>query len=753
MFLAQVVVDIPARELERPFSYAIPDELVGDVQVGSCVLVDFANRPAVAYVVGVGSDAPEGLDAAKLKPVQAILGGPYFSEASARVAAWIASEYLAPLSEAVRLFTPPGGTPRAVREETDDGAGVWSLKRPDVGPVDDRWVSLTPAAAGHEPRANATMQKAVLSALSGGPLRVAELAADLGSVDGAIKALSEAGVVQVEYRRRDRSAHTAPVVASIPRRSLTDGQSRALDAIRTARDSGHGVVVLDGITGSGKTEVYLQAIQDVIEAGKSALVLVPEIALTPQTVGRFRSRFGDSIAVLHSRLSSGERFDQWDRIASGEVRVVVGARSALFAPLADIGLIVIDEEHEPSYKQSSSPRYHARDVAVRIAREVGATLVLGSATPSLETLAMCEAGEWVRVEMPERATGASLPDVAVVDMTAEFDAGHRSMFSRPLIAALEEVVSRGEQAVLFLNRRGFASFLLCRECGHVPMCESCSTSMTYHEHGGMLQCHHCGATRTVPSTCPECDSPYLRKFGTGTQRVETEIAALLPDVPIVRMDADTTKGKGAHERLLARFADTKPGILLGTQMIAKGLDFPDVTLVGVINADTTLGLPDFRAGERSWQLLEQVAGRSGRADKPGRVVIQTYWPDHPSIRAVASHDASLFRDIELDERSELGYPPYGRLANILIRGEREDAVISAAHAVADTLKEALPSDHILLGPSAAVLARLQRVHRWHVLVKAPREADLPGAVAGALAGLPRTEGVTVVVDIDPVNLF
>lgn len=753
MFLAQVVVDIPARELERPFSYLIPDELIGDVHVGSCVLVDFANRPAVAYVVGLGDDSPEGFDADKLKPVQAVLGGPYFSEASARVAAWIASEYLAPLSESVRLFTPPGGTPRAVRVEAEDGASVWSLKRPDVGPVDDRWVSLTPSAPGHEPRANATMQKAILSALSAGPLHVAELAADLGSVDSAIKALSEVGVVRIEYRRRDRALRTGRVSASIARRDLTDGQSRALDSIRSARTSGHGVVVLDGITGSGKTEVYLQAIQDVIEAGESALVLVPEIALTPQTVGRFRSRFGDSIAVLHSRLSPGERFDQWDRIASGEVSVVVGARSALFAPLEEIGLIVIDEEHEPSYKQSSSPRYHARDVAVRIAREVGATLVLGSATPSLETLAMCEAGEWVRVEMPERATGASLPDVTVVDMTAEFDAGHRSMFSRPLIAALEEVVARSEQAVLFLNRRGFASFLLCRECGHVPMCESCSTSMTYHEHGGMLQCHHCGATRTVPPTCPECESPYLRKFGTGTQRVETEIATLFPDVPIVRMDADTTKGKGAHERLLARFSDTKPGILLGTQMIAKGLDFPDVTLVGVINADTTLGLPDFRAGERSWQLLEQVAGRSGRADKPGRVVIQTYWPDHPSIRAVAAHDAALFRDSEIEERRELGYPPYGRLANILIRGEREDAVISVAHAAADALREVLPSDHTVLGPSAAVLARLQRVHRWHVLVKAPRDADLPGVVAGALAGLQRTEGVAVVVDIDPVNLF
>ncbi len=742
MRVANVVVDIPAKEIDTHFDYLVP-EGSDEVVVGSCVLVDFGPRPVVGYVVGISDDSEH----AKLKPVRAVLDAPLFDRHAPEVARWIAREYLCPLSEAVRLFAPPGGTPKAVKSPD----GVWTLRRAGVGPVDDRWAMLAPGASGFVPRAGATQQRAVLDALEAGPVRVAELAADLGSVDGALKKLAEHGAVTVEKRRRLRDAHVGERLA--PRHAhLTRGQEDALSAIQEASDDG-GVVVLDGVTGSGKTEVYLRAIERALTTGGSACVLVPEISLTPQTVGRFRARFGDDVAVLHSRLSAGERYDQWDQVRSGAARIVVGARSALFAPLKDLRLIIIDEEHESSYKQGSAPRYHARDVAERLASAHGAVLVLGSASPSMETLHRCDTGAWRRVELPDRVNDKPLPPVVVVDMASEFADGHRSMFSRPLKAALEEVMHAGEKAVLFLNRRGFASFLLCRECGFVPQCDSCSTSLTYHEVGTRLQCHHCGTTRPVPAKCPKCDSPYLRQFGAGTQRVQSELESLFPDWPIVRMDADTTKGKGAHERLLAEFESLPSGVLLGTQMIAKGLDYPEVTLVGVIAADVTLNLPDFRAGERTYQLLEQVAGRAGRGDRPGRVVVQTYWPDHPAVRAAAAHDPSVFYTEERQLRRELGYPPFGRLANVLVWGPRESDVKTLAEAAAAALRDSVPESFSVMGPSPAPLARLKNVWRWHVIVKAPEGEELAGPVGLALRAIKRAEGATMVADVDPLDLM
>jgi primosomal protein N' (replication factor Y) len=613
-------------------------------------------------------------------------------------------------------------------------------------------VRLTDAGTAFEPRPNATMQRAVLDALAQGPVRVAELAADLGGIDGTLKRLAQLKAVEIEHRRRLRETSLGPRPAPRPAR-LTDGQSSALRAVHDARTDGR-VVLLDGVTGSGKTEVYLQAIEMTLQEGRTACVLVPEISLTPQTVGRFRSRFGDEVAVLHSRLSAGERFDQWDRVRRGDARIVVGARSALFAPLKDLGLIVIDEEHEPSYKQGSSPRYHARDVAVRLACESHAAVVLGSATPSLETLQHCERGEWVHVSLPERVSGRSLPSVQVVDMGKEFADGHRSMFSRPLLERIARTVDAGQKAVMFLNRRGFASFLLCRECGFVPRCDSCATSLTFHEIGSRLACHHCGAVRAVPPTCPRCGSPYLRKFGAGTQRVEAELSALIPGVPIVRMDADTTKGKGGHERALAAFESVEgAGVLLGTQMIAKGLDYPDVTLVAVIDADTTLHLPDFRASERTYQLLEQVAGRGGRGEVPGHVVIQTYWPQHPALRAVAEHAPGVFRAQELELRKELGYPPFGRLANVLVWGREAAAVSRSARDLAESVSSVLPEQWAMVGPSPAPLSRLKGNWRWHLLVKAPADACMGPVLARVLRDTPRSSGVSASADIDPVELL
>ena len=570
-----------------------------------------------------------------------------------------------------------------------------------------------------------------------------------------------------EERLASASSETGAASAqgAMPRMRLTEGQQEALSAISRACERADGSVVLvDGVTGSGKTEVYLQAIEAVLAQGKTACVLVPEISLTPQTVARFRGRFGDRVAVMHSRMSAGERYDQWDFVRSGEARVVVGARSALFTPLRNLGLIVIDEEHEGSYKQDSAPRYHARDVAVWMAHRAGAAVVLGSATPSIESLyAAAKDLQWTQVRLPERANGRPMPEVTIVDMAAEFKGGSRSMFSKQLVEALRGELSAGHKAVLLLNQRGFAKFVLCRDCGFVPSCPSCSTSLTFHERGNFLICHHCGHRVPAPPTCPECGSPYLRKFGAGTQRVEDDLRALIADwglpggCPIIRMDADTTSRKGAHQQLLEEFASAPVAVLLGTQMIAKGLDFDDVTLVGVINADTQLHLPDYRAAERTFDLVEQVAGRAGRAQLEGHVMVQTYEASAPAIRAAAAYDRALFLRDELPKRKALRYPPYVRLANVLVWGPDEEATRTCAERlreeIAARVGDYATGNWQVLSASPCVFAKLKKTYRWHILVKAPLEADISTVLLPLFRARKTDKSVNVAIDIDPNDLL
>lgn len=780
MKLAQVILDIPTQALDAPYTYAVPEQPGAggsdapeyDIQVGCAVLVPLGGRRAIGFVVDLRESDPAeaGIDPAKLKPIMHAVSRPFFDEEGAACAQWLSERYIAPLSSCVRLFTPPGGVPKLMR----NSHGGWSLKAPAVGEVDDRWVVPGPMLDAFEPRKNAVRQIAIIEAVRMGEVRVAELAAQLGSVAGSLKALEAKDVVRIESRRRFRSA--TPVAAALgsaavgraSKPTLTDGQAAAVRVIEQAAAAGGGrVVCVDGVTGSGKTEVYLRAIESVLERGRTACVLVPEISLTPQTVARFRARFGDLVAVMHSRMSAGERYDQWDFIRSGAARVVVGARSALFTPLANLGIIIIDEEHEGSYKQDSAPRYQARDVAVWMARRAGAALVLGSATPSVETLYRCDHDPlWSKVELPQRANGRPMPQVKVVDMAREFGSGSRSMFSRELSHALREELSAGRKAVLLLNQRGFAKFLLCRDCGFVPECPQCSTSLTYHERGNFLMCHHCGHRVVAPARCPECGSPYLKRFGAGTQRVEDELRTLLdampgvgPQVPIIRMDADTTSGKGAHERLLGAFAAADAAVLLGTQMIAKGLDFEDVTVVGVINADTQLHLPDYRAWERTYDLVEQVAGRAGRADLPGTVYVQTYEADNVAIRAAATYDRPLFLRAELPKRRMLGYPPYVRMANVLVWGRDEETVRTTALRLQQELGERIrdgvsqQQGWTVLPAEPCVLARLRGTYRWHVVVKCPPDQDIASALLPYFRARKPQHDVNVAVDVDPVDLL
>ena len=787
-----VVVDIPARALSEPFAYAVSAELEGELEVGSTVLVPFAGRMAAGYVV-VRADALTGLpgaahlDPGEVKAVRQVLAAPAFTREAATVAFWMSREYVASLAECLRLFLPPGGSPRVRR----GAGGTYAIERPAVNPVHERWVLLTNDGRAYEPAANATRQRQLMAALSRGPVTTRELNALYTDMSAAIRALERRGVVRVEERRAWRSsAHEGTSLSSAradaPRR-LTDGQVRALAAIEDAARAAQGdVVLVDGVTGSGKTEVYLAAIERVLARGRSACVLVPEISLTAQTVGRFRSRFGAQVAVFHSRLSAGERLDQWDMVRSGAARVVVGARSALFCPLADPGIIIIDEEHEQSYKQGSSPRYHAREVAAEMARRYRCPLVLGSATPSAEALARCARGaldgqRWTRVEMPERPGGAVLPDIQVVDLRRAFTAGERSIFSAPLREALLQVAERREKAVLLHNRRGFAPFLMCRECGCVPTCRHCSTALTYHERTHTLECHTCGRVyrvRPYPapgSACPKCGSRYLAKMGLGTQQVEDALVELLPPhVKVVRMDADSTRGKDGHNRLLEEFDAAECAVLLGTQMIAKGLDFPEVTLAAVVNADYALKMPDFRAGERAYDLLEQVAGRAGRGEVPGRVIIQTYLPDDPAIRAVATHRRELFTEHDLAQRAEASYPPFVRLTNVCVwaRSERDARAyierlagevrarlgggaasgLSGSGAPASLAPDptAVP---VLLGPSSCVIERAKDRFRFHFIVKSPLGYHVSRAIGDALAAVGSKPGINVSVDVDAYDLM
>ena len=748
--------------------------------MGDYVAVPFGGRVVGAYVVATDVTLAPSVDPGYVKRVTEVFPGPFLAPHAHATAEWIAAEYAAPLSESLRLFAPPGHSFKI----RSDGAGGYTISQPTVRAATERWVCRAPTQPGDVDLSRAPRQHEIYDALSSGPRSVASLRDEFGDgASGAVAALVAKGLVSIDLRRRFRGADTgvSPVAGTV---ELNEQQRSAVLHILCAVEQAAGhrsfnrpadvatsagpapsdsrVLVLDGVTGSGKTEVYLCAITEVLRAGGGAIVLVPEISLTPQTVGRFRGRFGDQVAVLHSRLSAGERLDEWDRVMTGECRVVVGARSALFAPVHNLQLIVIDEEHDGSYKQDSTPRYHARDVAAHMADSLGLALVVGSATPSAEARYRCQMGEWQHLVLSERATGAELPAVEVVDLTEEFAAGERSMISRQLSKRLGQTREAGRKAILFLNRRGFANFLLCRECGYVPSCTRCATSLTYHEHGHQLRCHHCGIIKPVPATCPECGSRYLRQFGGGTQRLQAEFQAKFPGWPTVRMDADTTTDKGAHDRLLREFASLETGVLIGTQMIAKGLDFPEVTLVGIVSADTTLNMPDYLAGERTYQLLEQVAGRAGRDAHAGTVVLQTYQPDHPAVQAVAQHDRELFYVEELTARSELGYPPFQRLCNIEVSGTDLQEVRTVAAQVAQSVESTLlvhlgsatgPATWAVMGPAPCVLSRIKSQYRMHLLLKVPRGTAIGQLAAAAIKDAAAPRGVRVIVDVDPLSLM
>lgn len=530
-------------------------------------------------------------------------------------------------------------------------------------------------------------------------------------------------------------------------------QRKALDAINDSVDSStHSVFLLHGITASGKTEIYIQAIRHSLTHGRSSIVLVPEISLTPQTVERFKSRFGDNVAVMHSGLLGSERFREYKKIKDGRAKIVIGARSAIFSPVRNLGLVIIDEEHETSYKQESVPRYHAREVGVKRAEISGATVILGTATPSLESYFNAKAGRYKLLELKKRIKDIALPKVNIVDMRKELDQKHyATIFSRSLKDRIGKVLARGEQAILFLNRRGFSTFIYCRKCGIVIRCKRCDAVMVYHYSKKKLNCHYCNWSIDPPETCAKCKSTYVKYFGMGTERVESELYRYFPEGRIDRMDADTTRKRGSHDKVLGKFKDQSINILVGTQMIAKGLDFPQVTLVGVVSADTTLNLPDFRASERTFNLLTQVAGRAGRGDAGGEVIIQTYAPHHYAITTASKHDYLSFYEKEIVLREELDLPPFYNMIRLLLRSRKEERVVAASKDLAGIIGTQM-KDVKILGPAPAVISRIKNQYRWNLMIKTKDAARSAIRLKKILKDFKRPSGVIIAVDVDPISV-
>lgn len=625
--------------------------------------------------------------------------------------------------------------------------------------------------------AKAKRQQEVLTYIAdtGGDVPLKEIMTVLGVTASTVKALADKGYIAIMdmevYRDPYQDRNFTPTTPF----TLTDEQQQVYNSIISRINKREkGEYLIHGITGSGKTEVYLQCIQRVIEQDRQAIMLVPEIALTPQMVERFKGRFGDRVAVMHSRLSSGERYDEWRKIREGKSQVAIGARSAIFAPFSNLGLIIMDEEHETSYKQEESPKYHARDVAIHRAHQHNAVVILGSATPSLESYyaARSQANDEFMptlLEIHGRALGSELPAVEIIDMREELKEGNRSMFSRPLHQAIEDRLEKKQQTVLLLNRRGHSTFVMCRTCGYVAECPNCDISLTYHQRSNSLRCHYCGHAEPAPQICPECGSEHIRYFGTGTQRVEEELAKLFPGIRVVRMDVDTTTQKGSHEKLLNQFRDKKADLLLGTQMVAKGLDFPDVTLVGVIAADSALHLPDFRAAEKTFQLLTQVAGRAGRHHLPGEVIVQTYNPEHYSVIHASHHDYHSFVREELKHRQTLGYPPYCRLALITFSHEKLALLVRIAENYTQMIKDQASklgwlgslerfSNEALdvLGPVASPIPRLKNRYRFQCMIKWRGDMDvakLAEHVAEQLQDSVRDKELLISIDVDPQVLM
>ena len=791
MAIAKIIVDVPLMQTDQPYSYRIPEEFEEMLEVGMRVHVPFGkgNRLIQGIVLGLDSQSSKEEMDQDLKDIAEVLD---FSPVLTQEQLWLAEElrksvfsYKISILKAMlpgflnssydKILYPLEGLSQEDRERlfgSEDSLAFSSLdisKQAEMmrltrkgllgleyQAIDQKkvktqsWYEVNLAQLeGVEISARAKKKLELRDYLRSHP-ESASLASLLESYSREqVNFFVEQGAVTIVQKEVQRSASYFEGIEVSRPLELNPEQSQARDAVVSAIGSHQSPFLLQGITGSGKTEVYLQIIQGALDKGKTAILLVPEISLTPQMTERFIARFGEKVAILHSGLSNGEKYDEWRKVERGDAQVVVGARSAIFAPLKNLGVIIIDEEHEATYKQDSNPRYHAREVAILRAQYNQAALVLGSATPSLESRARAGKGVYQHLRLTQRANPlATIPEVQVIDFRDYIGQNETSNFTPPLLEAIQDRLAKKEQVVLMLNRRGYSSFVMCRECGTVDTCPNCDISLTLHMDTKTMNCHYCDFSKDIPQFCPNCKSRSIRYYGTGTQKAYDELAELFPQARILRMDVDTTRKKGSHQALLDQFGRGEADILLGTQMIAKGLDFPNVTLVGVLNADTALNLPDFRSSERTFQLLTQVAGRAGRAEKAGQVLIQSYNPQHYAIRFAKDQDYEGFYAYEMGIRRQLGYPPYYFTIGITLSHKKEEEVVKRAYEVMNILRSGLSETSHILGPTPKPIARTHNLYHYQILIKYRLEDEMEPTLNQVLALTQERENSELRLSID-----
>ena len=699
---ADIIVDISHEKLDRPFQYRVPEKMRGTLETGMCVTVPFGNGNKLIKGYCVALSDRCNFDPARIKDIVAIVkNGVSVEDKLIALAGFIRRNYGSTMIQALKTVLPAKQSVKKLEHRVIECI----MNREEL-------ISLLGESERKKQTAKARLLRALLEQQT---IPYEWITGKLNVSAPTIKSLEKAGALRIVSTDSYRNP-VKLLEQEEQRKLLSPSQQRIVDDILAEYEKGiTGTYLLHGITGSGKTEVYMALIEKVIAGGRQAIVLIPEIALTYQTLLRFYKRFGDRVSVMNSTLSPGEKYDQCERAKNGEIDVIIGPRSALFTPFPDIGLIVIDEEHEGSYKSEGTPKYHARETALEVARLHGASVVLGSATPSLEAYYRAEKGDYKLFTLTERVTGGALPDVSIVDLRQELKEGNRSIFSRRLQELLADRLNKGQQSILFINRRGYAGFISCRSCGHVMKCPHCDVSLSEHK-GGSLVCHYCGYSEYMPVKCPECGSKYISGFRAGTQQIEEKLKELFPGVRTLRMDADTTKTKDSYEQILSAFANEEADVLIGTQMIVKGHDFPKVTLVGVLAADLSLSVGDYRCSERTFQLLTQAVGRAGRGREPGEAVIQTYQPEHYAVVHAANQDYESFYEEEILYRELSGYPPAAHMLAVQIFAKMEDSGKVLAKRLADVVKS-MGLQIQVMGPSSAAIGKINDIFRFVFYVK------------------------------------
>lgn len=731
---AEIILNSEALEIDRPFTYKIPVELEEKVQVGQIVKVPFGmgNKTSEGFVLSIKGENEVNISF-KVKKISAIITDePIIDEDDIKLINFLREKYLCKYIDAFRLLIPVG----IMKGAKSKSKKVIVFKSDDL--------SCIKKPEGYIEIINFLKENS-------GKYTKSELINVNSISQYKLNKLIEKGLLVVEeetvFRYNNRTYNIDY------EKELTFEQKHVLDEYN---NSGNNLFLLKGVTGSGKTEVYMRMVEEVLEKNQSAIVLVPEISLTPQMIERFKGRFGRDVALFHSKLSDGERFDEWFRVKEGKAKLVVGARSAIFLPVKNLGLIIIDEEHENTYKSDQNPKYQTKEVAEFLSEQKGCRVVLGSATPTIETYYRALTGDLKLLELNSRVDGKAMPPMKVIDMRNELRSGNISLFSRELFRDMQEKLSKGEQIILFLNRRGFSTFVSCRSCGYVFKCEECDISMTYHR-SGLLVCHYCGKTKRAPQKCPKCDSKYVKFFGAGTERVEEEVKKYFKDARVLRMDVDTTRGKDSYEKIYNTFKEGKADILIGTQMISKGLDFKNVTLVGILAADMSINIPDYRAAERTFQIITQVAGRAGRGEKQGKVVIQTYTPEHYSLEYAVNYDYEGFYEKEFTVRALMKYPPFGKI--LLINGisKKEDLLKNFMHKISNVIKPLVEKEVEvdILGPIPCLVAKVKENYRWQIVIKGEFESEFAKKIKELLYDENKNvyNDIRISMDINPNNLF